>query len=67
MSAKYGSLLSVKRELVLPAHYKRIIEVAKSLDTSLNFIKQCRSGGGIGSQGLIFDDLKASIEKTSGK
>jgi len=59
-------LLSVKRELVLPVHYKKIIEITKSLDTSLHFIKQCRQGGS-GTQGLMFEDLKASIEKTSGK
>jgi hypothetical protein len=45
MRAKHGQLISVRRELVLPAHYKKIIEIAKSLDTSLHFIKQCRSGG----------------------
>jgi hypothetical protein len=39
MKAKHGQLLSVKRELVLPAHYKKIIEITKSLDTSLHFIK----------------------------
>ena len=66
MKAKHGQLLSVKRELVLPVHYKKIIEITKSLDTSLHFIKQCRQGGR-GTQGLMFEDLKASIEKTSGK
>lgn len=66
MKAKHGQLLSVKRELVLPAHYKKIIEITKSLDISLHFIKQCRQGGS-GTQGLMFEDLKASIEKTSGK
>ena len=66
MRAKHGQLISVRRELVLPANYKKIIEIAKSLDTSLHFIKQCRSGGS-GTQGLTFEDLKASIEKTSGK
>ncbi len=66
MKAKHGQLLSVKRELVLPVHYKKIIEITKSLDTSLHFIKQCRQGGS-GTQGLMFEDLKASIEKTSGK
>ena len=66
MKAKHGQLLSVKRELVLPFHYKKIIEITKSLDTSLHFIKQCRQGGS-GTQGLMFEDLKASIEKTSGK
>jgi hypothetical protein len=66
MRAKHGQLLSVKRELVIPAHYKRIIEIAKNLDLSLNFIKQCRSSGS-GIQGLTFEDLKASVEKTSGK
>ncbi len=66
MKAKHGQLVSVKRELVLPVHYKKIIEITKSLDTSLHFIKQCRQGGS-GTQGLMFEDLKASIEKTSGK
>lgn len=66
MRVKHGQLISVKRELVIPAHYKRIIEVAKTLDLSLNFIKQCRSSGN-GISGLTFEDLKASIEKTSGK
>lgn len=42
MKAKHGQLLSVKRELVLPVHYKKIIEITKNLDTSLHFIKQCR-------------------------
>lgn len=39
MRQKYSELLSVKRELVLPLHYKQLIELQSYLDNSLLFLK----------------------------
>lgn len=61
MKLKHSELLSVTRELVMPAHYKILLDIQGYLDNSLNFLKQCRNQGG------IFPELKRSIEKTYGK
>ena len=39
---KYSELLSVTRELVLPVHFKVLLELQGYLDTSMNFLKNCR-------------------------
>jgi hypothetical protein len=64
---KHEQLLSTTRELVLPAHYRRLLELARFLDISLNFIKQCRTSNGSSSKCLTFEELKSSVEKTYGK
>ena len=60
--ARHQHLLTEKRELVLPHHYKGLLDLQQCLDVSLNFIKQCRGGGTLG-----FEELKASVEKTYGR
>jgi len=42
MKAKHEQLLAPERELVLPAHYKKLLDLFKFLDSSLNFLKLCR-------------------------
>jgi hypothetical protein len=42
MKYKHAELLSSKRELVLPVHYKHILDLSKYLDNSLNFIRVAR-------------------------
>jgi hypothetical protein len=53
----------------MPAHYKKILEIAKYLDVSINFIKKCRSniGSGSSNKALTFEELKTSVEKTYGR
>jgi hypothetical protein len=36
---KHSQLISTKRELVMPGHYKRLLELQRFVDVSLNFIK----------------------------
>lgn len=62
MREKHEVLLAPKRELVIPNHYKKLLEIMKYLDNSLNFLKQCRR-----QTSCSFDELKISIEKTYGK
>jgi hypothetical protein len=67
LNIKYEELLSAKvtpSNLVLPLHYKRILELSRFLDNSLSFIKQRHAHG---AQGILFEDLKSSVEKTYGK
>ncbi len=64
MRYKHEQLLSTTRVLVMPLHYKKLLELSQHLDISLNFIKQCRNGG---TSGLLFEEVKASIEKTYGR
>jgi hypothetical protein len=61
MRLKHEDLLRVKRELVLPAHYKTLLELQGYLDNSLDFLKRCRGQGG------NFNEIKKSIESTFGK
>lgn len=61
MKLKHSQLISVTRELVLPAHYKSLLDIQGYLDTSLNFLKRCRNQGG------LFAELKKSIEQTFGR
>jgi hypothetical protein len=61
MKMKHAELLLPERELVLPLHYKALIETQGLLDASLNFMTQCRRQGG------LFSELKKSIEQTYGK
>lgn len=61
MRFKHSELLSVRRELVMPAHYKSLLELQNLLDVSLNFMTKCRSQGG------LFAEIKRSIEQTHGK
>jgi hypothetical protein len=42
MKIKHAELLLAERELVLPLHYKALIEMQGLLDASLNFMTQCR-------------------------
>jgi len=39
---KYSELLKVKREIVLPLHMKQLLESARFIDESMNFLKRCR-------------------------
>ena len=61
MKFKHSELLSVTKELVLPAHYKVLLELQGFIDNSLNFLKQCRRQGG------MFSEIKKSIEQTFGR
>lgn len=61
MRLKHEDLIKVKRELVLPAHYKALVELQGYLDNSLDFLKRCRGQGG------NFNEIKKSIETTHGK
>lgn len=61
MRLKHGELILVNKELVLPVHYKQLLEMQGYLDSSLNFLKQCRKQGG------NFNELKKSIEATIGR
>jgi hypothetical protein len=61
MRYKHSDLLTVTRELILPVHYKHLLELSKYLDNSLIFLKQRRTQGG------LFLDIKKSIEQTYGK
>jgi len=36
---KHSQLIAIKRELVMPGHYKRLLELQRFVDVSLNFIK----------------------------
>eukprot|EP00347_Sterkiella_histriomuscorum_P020493 403337591 len=60
MRLKHGQLLSITRELVLPSHYKLLLDLQGHLDTSLSFIKRRKQLG-------KFDELKKSIESTLGR
>ena len=62
MRAKHEQLLAPTRELVIPVHYKKLLEILKCLDNSLNFLKKCRK-----QNSCTFDELKKSIEKTNGR
>lgn len=61
MRFKHEQLLTVHRELILPSHYKKLLQLSSLLDNSLNFLKSCRNTGG------NFDELKVSIERTYGR
>lgn len=39
MRAKHEQLLAPVRELVIPVHYKKLLEILRCLDNSLNFLK----------------------------
>lgn len=39
MRFKHAELLSVTRELVIPVHYKHLMELSKYLDNSLIYLK----------------------------
>ena len=62
MRARHEQLLAKERELVIPVHYKKLLDILKYLDNSLNFLKSCRR-----QTSCSFDELKKSIEKTNGK
>jgi hypothetical protein len=62
MREKHEGLLAPERELVMPIHYKKLLDIMKYLDNSLNFLKSCRK-----QISCTFDELKRSIEKTNGK
>lgn len=61
MRLKHSELISVTRVLVLPVHYKILLDLQGYLDISLNFRQQCRTQGG------NFNELKKSIEQTYGR
>jgi hypothetical protein len=42
MRFKHSELLAVKKELILPSHYKKLLDIMKFMDNSLNFLKSCR-------------------------
>lgn len=42
MRAKHEQLIAPERELVLPVHYKKLLELLKFIDNTLNFLKSCR-------------------------
>lgn len=56
MSFKYSELLLQTKELVLPVHYKKLLEVQGFLDNTLLFLKQCRKQNG------HISEIKKSIE-----
>ena len=58
---KNSELLKVTRELVLPLHMKQLLEQAKFIDDSLNFLKRCRHKD---ESGILFSELKASVAKS---
>lgn len=62
MRAKHEQLIAPERELVLPAHYKKLLELLKFVDNTLNFLKSCRR-----QSSCTFDDLKKSIERTNAR
>ena len=39
MRFKYEGLLAPKRELILPVHFKKLLDTVKFIDSSLNFQK----------------------------
>ena len=59
---KHSELLKVKRELVLPIHFKQLTEALQFIDESMNFIKRCRRVNEIGN--ITFAEVKTSIAKT---
>jgi hypothetical protein len=42
MRAKHEQLIAPERELVLPVHYKKLLDLFKFVDNTLNFLKSCR-------------------------
>ena len=58
---KHSELLKVKRELVLPVHMKQLLEQARYIDESLNFLKRCRHKN---EGGILFSELKESVAKS---
>lgn len=56
MRFKYSELLSVKKELLLPPSYKRLLELQSLLDNTLNFKIFVRKQRG------LFPEIKQSIE-----
>jgi len=60
MREKHEQLLA--QELVLPLHFNKLLQLARYLDGSINFLKSCRRDGH-----CTFDDLKKSIESSYGR
>ena len=50
-----------QRELVLPLHMKLLLEQARFIDESLNFLKRCRHKN---ENGIPFSELKESVAKS---
>jgi hypothetical protein len=42
LRAKHEQLIAPERELVIPVHYKKLLELLKFVDNTLNFLKSCR-------------------------
>ena len=42
MRAKHEHLIGPERELVLPVHFKELLELLKFVDNTLNFLKSYR-------------------------
>ena len=62
---KHSELLKVKRELVLPIHFKQLTDARQFIDESMNFIKRCRRMNDIGF--ITFSEIKISIAKSFGR
>lgn len=60
MREKHEQLLS--QELVLPLHFNKLLQLARYLDGSINFLKSCRRDAH-----CTFDELKKSIESSHGR
>lgn len=48
----------MKKELVLPSHYKELLEMQRALDNSIYFMRSCRKAIG------KFDELSRSMEQS---
>ncbi len=62
MRSKHEDLIAPNRELVIPVHYKKLLDIMKFTDNSLNFLKSCRR-----QTACSFEEIKKSIEKSYGR
>lgn len=46
----------------MPIHMKKLLEVAKYIDESLNFLQRCRHTAD--NPQIFFSEVKASVERT---
>jgi DNA replication factor CDT1 like len=53
--------------LLLPLHYKLLNDLQKHLDNTLNFMRMRHKQQTSEGRGIMFEDLKNSVEKTYGR
>ena len=52
----------MKREIVLPLHMKQLLESARFIDESMNFLKRCRHKDT--SNMILFSEVQTSVAQT---